>query len=96
LIFAGQAASHCTASSIRDFLGAIAHDPELVKKVYIMEDCMSAVAVPDGNGGFFVDYTDVATAALDEFRNAGMHVVKSTDPVETWPGFFDVKKLVAA
>lgn len=88
LIFVGQAASHCVPSSIRDFLGEIAHDRALVQKIYVVEDCMSAVAVPDGKGGFFVDYTDAAAAALDEFRNAGMHVVKSTDPVETWPDFF--------
>lgn len=88
LIFAGQAASHCVASSIRDFLGAIAHDPGLVKKVYVVEDLMSAVAVPDGKGGFVFDFTPAALAALDEFRAAGMHVVKSTDPIESWPDFY--------
>jgi len=96
LIFLGQAASHCVASSIRDFLKEIAHDPTLVRKVYVVEDCMSAVAVPDGKGGFIVDYTDTANAALDEFRNAGMHVVKSTDPIETWPDFFNTGVLVGA
>lgn len=95
LIFAGQAASHCVASSIRDFLNEItAKDPALVSKVYVMEDCMSAVAVPDGNGGFFVDYTNEAEAALKEFKAAGMHVVKSTDPMETWPDFYNVAAAV--
>ncbi len=89
LVFLGQASSHCVASSIRDFLGAIAHDPDLVKKVYVVEDCMSAVTVPDGKGGFVLDCTDIANKALDEFRAAGMYVVKSTDPVETWPNFFN-------
>jgi nicotinamidase-related amidase len=95
LIFAGQAASHCVASSVRDFLREIsAIDPALIKKVYLMEDCMSAVAVPDGNGGFFVDYTKEAEAALEEFKAAGMHVVKSTDPMETWPDFYNVATAV--
>jgi nicotinamidase-related amidase len=96
LIFLGQAASHCVASSIRDFLGAIAHDPALVRKVYVVENCMSAVTVPDGKGGFILDYTDTAQAALDEFRDAGMHVVKSTDPIETWPDFFNTGALANA
>lgn len=48
VVIAGQAASHCVKSSIEDLLGEIkAQDAGLVKKVYILEDCMSAVAVPD-------------------------------------------------
>lgn len=87
VVFAGQAASHCVKSSIDDFLDEIvAKDAALAKKVYILEDCMSAVTVPDGKGGFAADFTPQAEAALDKFRKAGMHVVKSTDPIETWPG----------
>lgn len=86
VIIAGQAASHCVASSIDDLLGEIlAKDPALARKVYIMRDCMSAVTVPDGKGGFFADYTPQAEAALKKFSDAGMHVVDSTMPVETWP-----------
>ncbi|MDO8622313.1 MAG: nicotinamidase [bacterium] len=87
VVFGGEAASHCVSSSIDDFLGEIlAKDAALAKKVYILEDCMSAVTVPDGKGGFAADFTPQADAALDKFRKAGMHVVKSTDPIETWPG----------
>jgi nicotinamidase-related amidase len=87
VIIAGQAASHCVKSSIDDLLEEIAaHDPALVRKVYILADCMSAVTVPDGKGGFIADFTEPAQAALDRFANAGMHVVKSTDPLESWPG----------
>jgi hypothetical protein len=32
-----------------------------------------------------VDYTDDADAAFQRFVDAGMHVVRSTDPIETWP-----------
>ena len=56
-----------------------------MRKVYVLEDCMSAVAVPDGKGGFAADFTPQAEAALEQFRKAGMHVVKSTDPIESWP-----------
>lgn len=86
VVIAGQAASHCVKSSIDDLLDEInTHDPALARKVYVMQDCMSSVAVPDGQGGFFVDYTPDAEAALQRFRDGGMHVVNSTDPVDTWP-----------
>jgi len=88
VVIAGQAASHCVKSSIEDLLTSInAQDPKLVKKVYIMKDCMSAVAVPDGKGGFYADYTDAAEKSLKEFKAAGMHVVESTTPMEDWDGF---------
>ncbi|MBI4546057.1 MAG: cysteine hydrolase family protein, partial [Gemmatimonadetes bacterium] len=45
LIIAGQAASHCVKSTIDDLLGQV--DPSLARKVYILRDCMSSVAVPD-------------------------------------------------
>lgn len=87
VIIAGQAASHCVAWTIADLLGEItAKDAKLAKKVYIMTDCTSAVAVPDGQGGFYADYTDEAEAAFAKFADAGMHLVKSTDPIASWPG----------
>ncbi len=86
VVIAGQAASHCVKSSIDDLLAEIvANDPALAKKVYVMTDCMSAVTVPDGNGGFAVDFTDEAEKAQQRFADAGMHLVVSTDPIESWP-----------
>jgi nicotinamidase-related amidase len=86
VVIAGQAASHCVKSSIDDLLDEIAaQDATLARKVYILEDCMSAVAVPDGKGGFAADFTPQAQAALQRFAAAGMHVVRSTDPIESWP-----------
>ncbi len=86
IVMAGQAASHCVKSSIEDFLFEVKlKDESLVKKVYILGDCMSAVTVPDGKGGFVADFTPQAEAALEQFRQAGMHVVKSTDPIDSWP-----------
>ncbi|MBV9774109.1 MAG: nicotinamidase [Gemmatimonadetes bacterium] len=87
IVVAGQAASHCVKSSIDDLLGELrTHAPGLVKKVFILRDCMSAVAVPDGRGGFLADYTDDAEAALRRFADAGMHVVTSDTPMADWPG----------
>jgi nicotinamidase-related amidase len=88
VIIAGQAASHCVKSSIADLLDEIrAADERLCRKVYVLRDCMSAVAVPDGAGGFLADFTEQAEAALAEFAAAGMHVVRSTDAPESWPDF---------
>lgn len=82
LIIGGQAKSHCVAWTIDDLLREIAQtDPALARKVYLLEDCTSPVVVPG-----VIDYTDDANAAFDRFTAAGMHVVKSTDPIETWPG----------
>lgn len=82
MILAGEAGSHCVKSSIDDIMSEIlTHDPKLASKVYIMEDCMSAVVVP-GVADFTINQTD----ALDAYKNAGMNVVKSTVKIQDWPG----------
>lgn len=82
LAIAGQAKSHCVAWTIADLLNEInSVDPKLAKKVYLIEDATSPVVVPG-----IVDFTDDANKAFDQFRAAGMNVVKTTDPIETWPG----------
>jgi nicotinamidase-related amidase len=87
VVVAGQAASHCVKSSIDDLLDEIvAVDSALAHKVYVLADCMSAVTVPDGRGGFAVDFTPQSEAALARFADAGMNVVRSTDPLDSWPG----------
>jgi len=86
VVIAGQAASHCVKSSIDDLLSEIAaQDMGLAKKVYILTDCMSSVTVPDGKGGLAVDFTSQAEASLQRFAGAGMHLVRSTDPLDAWP-----------
>src|SRR5262249_19078782 len=47
LIIAGQAKSHCVAWTIDDLLEYLQHDaPEVVRKVYVLEDCTSPVVIP--------------------------------------------------
>ncbi len=87
IVIAGQAASHCVKNTLEDLLGEmLARDARLASKVYILFDCMSAVTVPDGRGGFVADFTDEAEEALRRFAAQGMHVVRSTEPIESWPG----------
>jgi nicotinamidase-related amidase len=79
LIIAGQAKSHCVAWTVSDLFEDInAVDPELAKKVYLLEDCSSPVVVPG-----VVDHTDAADAAYERFAKAGMHLIKSTQPIPT-------------
>ena len=82
VVFAGQAKSHCVAWTIDDLLRhPDAEEQELARRMYLLEDCTSPVVVPG-----VVDYTEEADAAVQRFRDAGMHVVRSTDPIENWPG----------
>lgn len=82
IIIAGQAKSHCVAWSVHDLLTEIqARDPGLAGKVYLMEDCMSPVVVPGG-----VDFTEATDEVFGRFYDAGMHRVRSTDPIASWPG----------
>jgi nicotinamidase-related amidase len=80
VVVAGQAKSHCLAWTVDDLLE---HDEMrlLAERTYLLADCTSPIVVPG-----VVDYTDEADAAFDRFAAAGMHVVRSTDPLETWPG----------
>lgn len=82
VIIAGQAKSHCVAWTIADLLTEIqAIDPQLAQKVYLLEDCTSPVVVPG-----VVDFTEPANAAFQRFAAAGMHLVRSTQPLSDWPG----------
>jgi nicotinamidase-related amidase len=92
LIIAGQASSHCVKSSIDDLLDAILEqDAGLARRVYVIEDAMSAVAVPDPAkpGAFLVDFTEATENAMGRYQEAGMHIVRTTTPVSEWPGFLD-------
>jgi len=74
---AGQAKSHCVAWTVDDLLRAA---PELAARLYLLEDCTSAVVV-EGS----IDFTAEANAAFARFAEAGVHVVRSTDALALWP-----------
>ena len=78
VIVAGQAKSHCVAWTVEDLLEDV---PEMASRLYLLEDCSSAVVVPG-----VVDYTDDADAAFVRFAEAGVEIVRSTDPIRSWPG----------
>jgi nicotinamidase-related amidase len=82
VVIAGQAKSHCVEWTIADLLAdPTVRDRGLAGKVYLLEDCTSPVVVPG-----VVDFTDEANAAFARFAAAGAHIVRSTEPIESWPG----------
>jgi nicotinamidase-related amidase len=81
VVVAGQAKSHCLAWTIDDLLGDEDVRERLAERTYLLEDCTSPVVVPG-----VVDYTDEADAAFARYAAAGMHVVRSSDPITSWPG----------
>lgn len=81
VIIAGQAKSHCVAWTISDILQNIMQDdPGFANKIYLLDDCTSPVVVPGA------DFTAPAELAFERFAAAGMHRVRSTDPIRSWPG----------
>jgi len=90
LLIAGQASSHCVKSSLEDLLFEIdRRDRALADRVYVLVDCMSAVTVrdPERPGELAYDFTGEAEEAFERFQKAGMHLVRSTEPMSEWPGF---------
>ncbi len=82
VVVAGQAKSHCVAWTVDDLLRELCSiDPDLAGRMFLLEDCTSPVVVPG-----VVDHTDEAAAAFQRFADAGVRLVRSTDPVERWPG----------
>jgi nicotinamidase-related amidase len=78
VIVAGQAKSHCVAWTVEDLLRLA---PDMAPRLYLLEDCSSPVVVPGA-----VDFTAEADAAFARFAEIGAHVVRSTEPMERWPG----------
>jgi nicotinamidase-related amidase len=75
VIIAGQAKSHCVAWTIADLLTEIQLiDKNLVHKIYLLEDCTSPVVIPN-----IIDFSDRADAAFQNFAEAGMNLVRSTN-----------------
>ncbi|MBX7100286.1 MAG: nicotinamidase [Myxococcaceae bacterium] len=79
----GQAKSHCVLSTLNDMRAHLEKtDPALLKKIWILEDAMSPVPppplspLPDA-----LNFPRIADQAIEAWRKAGMHVVKTSDPI---------------
>ncbi|MBF5044434.1 nicotinamidase [Aggregicoccus sp. 17bor-14] len=80
----GQAKSHCVLSTLRDLQRTLeVRDPEKLARIHILEDAMSPVPAPPLDPlppG--LDFPRVAEAAMQDFRRAGMRVVRTSDPLD--------------
>lgn len=75
----GEASSHCVRETIRDILEEIeSTDPNLAKKIYIVEDAMSPVAPPMSDPPPELDFPAIAEDAIEDFKAAGMNVVDTS------------------
>lgn len=79
----GQAKSHCVLSTLNDLRDRIqATDPSLASKVWILEDAMSPVPPPPIDPlPPELNFPAIAARAFEGFRQAGMHLVKTTDSI---------------
>ncbi|MBM7114326.1 nicotinamidase [Archangium primigenium] len=80
----GQAKSHCVLSTLMDLKQAIeATDRSLMKRIYILEDAMSPVRPPMIHPlPPALDFPRLADAGIQALREAGMRVVRTTDPID--------------
>ena len=79
----GQAKSHCVLSTVNDIHKHVAAtDPKLAEKIWILEDAMSPVPppplapLPD-----HLNFPKLADEAIEQWKKAGMKVVRTTDAV---------------
>lgn len=72
IVIAGEAKSHCVMEGIKQILEHYETRPEITKKIYILEDCMSIIP----------GFEDDTTKAFDGFKNKyHVNLVKSTDNI---------------
>ncbi|WP_224245368.1 nicotinamidase [Hyalangium gracile] len=80
----GQARSHCVLSTLMDLRQHIEKtDPSKMGRIFILEDAMSSVPAPPLEPlPPSLDFPRVADAAFRELQQAGMRVVKTTEPLD--------------
>ena len=72
VIIGGEAKSHCVMESIKQILEHYETRPEVTKKIYILDDCMSIIP----------GFEDATAQAFDEFKTKyHVNLVNSTDNI---------------
>ena len=90
IVFVGQASSHCLKASVDDFLSELSRiNPKKKEKVYVVEDCTSAVCLFDDHGKVIYDFSSEAEKAFDDWKSQGVRLVSSTIPLLEWEGLSD-------
>lgn len=72
IIIAGEAKSHCVMEGIKQILEHYETRPEVTRKIYILDDCMSTIP----------GFEDATAQAFDEFKTKyHVNLVNSTDSI---------------
>lgn len=72
VIIGGEAKSHCVLESIKQILEHYETRPEITKKIYILEDCMSSIP----------SFEDATDKTFESFKKKyHVNIVKSTDAI---------------
>ena len=70
IVVGGEAKSHCVYESVNQILEYYANRPEVTKKIYVLEDCMSSIT----------GFEQVTDQAFADFKSKyQINIVKSTD-----------------
>jgi len=75
IYLAGQAKSHCVLETVTSFMRYLGDDPEAIGKLRLLEDCTSSVQHPE------IDFEAIANQTYAGFREYGLRLVRSTDPI---------------
>jgi nicotinamidase/pyrazinamidase len=75
IFIAGEAESHCVLETVEDLVEEFGSRPDVLEKIYILQDCTSPVRHPD------VDFHALAQAQFAKFAQQGVHFINSTDPI---------------
>ena len=73
--FAGQAKSHCVLETLASIFNRYGDDRDLMRKLYLLEDCSSCVKHPE------IDFEALADETLKRFSEMGMRRVQSSEEV---------------
>lgn len=72
---AGEAKSHCVLETVRQVVGRYGDRPDVLERLHVLGDCMSAVAHP------VIDFDALAEEAFAEMRERGARFVTSAEPL---------------
>lgn len=84
IYFAGEARTHCVLETLNQVADVFSkNSPEVLNKLYVLDDCMSNVPdIEDGQGNTIVPFDQITTDRFAELARMGFKFVKSTNPID--------------
>lgn len=75
IVIAGEAKSHCVLETVEDLVEEFGDRPEILEKIYFLDDCTSSVVHPE------IDFEALANEQLAAFADRGINHINSSDPL---------------